>query len=832
MKDPARERTKDADATDEGRNEGSALLEGRVRRSLAALLFERAWRIVISLSALALAFLAASWIGLWLETGPNGRIAGLAIFAAAAIFIVVRTGKGVLSRKLALARLDDAAPTELRPASSLSDTLAGGDKDPVTSTLWTLHKRRLEDVLRATPIAPPRPRLAEHDPFALRAAALVAVIAAAFAAGPDRGARLRAAFDWRMSSGAGTSARLDAWLDPPSYTGLPPIVLSGLGARDEKSRVVTAPVNSILRIRSSGEAPADVSTSGGFEAIGAPETEKSIGRAATRESEQSFKLIGPAQATIGGDAYEFSPTPDRPPSISLTDPPRNNTRGSMTLFYRTTDDYGVVSAEATFSPPLIDGKPSMRHTLFEPPKAPLSLPGGRAGIGDSQTTIDLADHPFAGAHTLMTLIARDDAGNEGLSAPSQVTLPQRRFTKPLARALVEQRRNLVLDPEQSARVHDALDALSIAPEVFGLPSSLYLGLRTAKLGLESARSDDDLRVVADMLWAMALSLEDGDISQAERDLRAAERNLREALSRGADEREIAQLTAELRSALDNFLKAMTEQAMRNGNKSPPQNSQGNARSLSEQDVKSLLDQMEKAGKSGDLAQAQQLLDELQEMMENLQPSQGGASPESREMARSLSEIDRLSREQQQLRDDAHRGGIRSGETAADARAMRERQRALRQRLEQQRDRLRQLHEDPPRDLSDADAAMKEAEDSLGKSGDAARDKAVDAQGRAVQSLRRGADQLASRMKGDGEDGEDAEGQGRRSGRAGRQGQGDDPLGRSAGRRGGNNDRSRYDPLGLPPALRAHRVQEELRRRLGEPERPAEELDYIERLLRR
>jgi len=830
MKDPARERMKDAAAPAAPPDEGSAVLEGRLRRSFAALLFERAWRIVVSLSALALIFLAASWIGLWLEIGPKGRIAGLAVFAAAAIFLVVRTCGGAISRKLALARLDDAAP-QLRPASSLSDTLASGDKDPVTSILWALHKRRLEDALRATPIAPPRPRLAEHDPFALRAAALVAVVAAAFAAGPDRGARLRAAFDWRMSAGSGQSARLDAWLDPPSYTGLPPIVLSGLGARDEKSHAVTAPVNSILRVRWSGEAAADVSTSGGLEALGQPpETTKP--RAATHDSEQSFKLIGPAKATLAGETYEFTPTPDRPPSISLTEAPRNNTRGSMTLFYRTEDDYGVVSAEATFSPPLIDGKPSTRRTLVEPPKMPLSVPGGRAGIGDAQSTLELADHPFAGARALMTLVARDEAGNQGFSAPSEVTLPQRRFTKPLARALVEQRRNLILDPEQSVRVHEALEALSIAPEIFGLSSSVYLGLRTAKLGLESARSDDELRAVADMLWAMALSLEDGDTSQAERDLRAAERNLREALSRGAGEEEVARLTAELRAALDNFLKAMSEQAMRNGNKPPPQNSQGNARSLTEEDVKSLLDQMEKAGKSGDLAQAQQLLDELQEMMENLQPSQGGSSAESREMARSLSEIDRLSREQQHLRDDAHRGGIRSGETAAEARAMRERQRALRERLEQQQNRLRQLHEDPPRDLSDADAAMKEAEESLGKAGDAARDKAVDAQGRAVQSLRRGADQLASRMKGDGEDGEDAEGQARRSGRAGRQGQGDDPLGRSAGRRGGNNDRSRYDPLGLPPALRAHRVQEELRRRLGEPQRPAEELDYIERLLRR
>ncbi len=504
----------------------------------------------------------------------------------------------------------------------------------------------------------------------------------------------------------------------------------------------------------------------------------------------------------------------------------------MTIAYRTNDDYGVIGAEATFSPPLIDGKPSSRRTLIDPPKLPLSLPSARAGIGDSQSTLDLADHPFAGARTLMTLVARDEAGNEGFSAPVEVTLPQRRFLKPLARALVEQRRNLMLDPEQSVRVHTALEGLSLAPDVFGLPSSLYLGLRVARQGLEGKRSDDELRTVADMLWAMALSLEDGDISQAERDLRAAERNLREALSRGAGEEEIARLSEELRSALDGFLKAMTEQAMRDGAKRAPPDNAGAGRTLSEQDIKSMLDQMEKAGKSGDLAQAQQLLDDLQDMLENLQPSQGGSSAQSREMARSLSEIDRLSREEQQLRDDTHRGGMRSGDDAADARAMRERQRALRDRLEKQQDRLRQLGEEAPRDLNDANSAMKEAEDALNKSGDAARDKAIDAQGRAVQALRRGADQLASRMKGEGEDGDEGQGQGRRPGRMGRQGQGDDPLGRSAGRRGGNNDRSRYDPLGLPPALRAHRVQEELRRRLGEPQRPAEELDYLERLLRR
>ena len=43
----------------------------------------------------------------------------------------------------------------------------------------------------------------------------------------------------------------------------------------------------------------------------------------------------------------------------------------------------------------------------------------------------------------MRLSAQDEGGNEGVSDPVEITLPQRTFVKPLARALVEQRRNLV-----------------------------------------------------------------------------------------------------------------------------------------------------------------------------------------------------------------------------------------------------------------------------------------------------------------------------------------------------------------------------------------------------
>ena len=67
---------------------------------------------------------------------------------------------------------------------------------------------------------------------------------------------------------------------------------------------------------------------------------------------------------------------------------------------------------------------------------------------------------------MLTLTARDEAGNEGSSTPTEFKLPERVFVKPLARALIEQRRILALDAEAKPKVLMALEALSIAPEQF------------------------------------------------------------------------------------------------------------------------------------------------------------------------------------------------------------------------------------------------------------------------------------------------------------------------------------------------------------------------------
>ena len=113
-------------------------------------------------------------------------------------------------------------------------------------------------------------------------------------------------------------------------------------------------------------------------------------------------------------------------------------------------------------------------------------------------------------------------------------------------------------------------------------------------------------------------------------------------------------------------------------------------------------------------------------------------------------------------------------------------------------------------------------------GDGNADGAVDAQGRALEALRKGAQGMAQSMQ-------QQQGMGRGPGQPGRTGQAraqqdTDPLGRPLRGRDYGDDVTVKVP-GEIDVQRARRILEELRRRFADPQRPQIELDYIERLLK-
>ena len=78
----------------------------------------------------------------------------------------------------------------------------------------------------------------------------------------------------------------------------------------------------------------------------------------------------------------------------------------------------------------------------------------------------------------LTLVAKDLAGQTGRSETIELVLPERRFTKPLARAVVEQRRRWSRIRATACRSPARIEALTLEPEEFIDDLQVYLGLRS------------------------------------------------------------------------------------------------------------------------------------------------------------------------------------------------------------------------------------------------------------------------------------------------------------------------------------------------------------------
>src|SRR5262245_58597476 len=826
------------------------LLAPALGRARWSIFWERLWPALASIATAVGLFLALSWGGLWLWLPPMGRAIGVVALVALTIVAVLP----LIFRRMptfadGLRRLDRTSRIPHRPATAIADELMATPADPVSVALWRAHVERAKAAAHKLRAGMPLPRVAARDPFALRALVLIAVIVTSFAAGDDRGRRILAAFDWQ---GVVTTLnyRVDAWVTPPTYTGRPPVTLPGVrsGEPVRAAAPVAVPAGSTLVIRATGKSNLEVAVSGGLTA--AANTTPTPTPAGTEE--HRFTITEGGSATLRGLSdtitWNFTAIPDRPPTIALTKEPEPQLRGSLMLAYKMEDDYGVTEAHATFKlkPSATAGTAQAApRPLYGSPDFNLTLPQSRTKNGVGQTIKDVSEHPWAGTDVTLELLARDEAGNEGRSTPHEMRLPERIFTKPVARALIEQRHILALDANAKPRVLTALDALTIAPERFTPEASIYLGLRSIFWNLTHSRTDDQLREVVGRMWAMAVTIEDGSMSDAEAALRAAQDALRQALERGASEEEIKKLMEQLRAALDRFLQALAEEMRKNPQAARPLDR--NSRQLRSQDLKSMLDRMERMARSGAKDAARRLLDELQQMLENLQMARPGGDMDSDDdMMSALDELGDMIRKQQQLRERTFREGQeqrrqRGGQRGQPGQPpgensfgeLKQGQGDLKEQLKKLLEELKKRGLAMPGQpgqgeldqLGRAGEAMGEAEGSLGQGNP---DSAVDAQGRALEALRKGAQGLAQALQ-------QQMGTGPGPGQPGRMGpsraqQDTDPLGRPLRGRDYGDDTTVKVP-GEIDVQRARRILEELRRRFGESFRPQLELDYIERLLK-
>jgi uncharacterized protein (TIGR02302 family) len=846
-----------------------------MRLTLAGLWAERLARAFWPLWSLALLTLSALAFGLqdlgpllWAQIG--GAIVGL--FALALLAWGIRRFRKPTAMD-ALDRLDSTMPG--RPIAALRDTQAIGTADPASLAVWRAHQERM--AARAAGARPVQPdlRLSSRDRFSLRYVALTAFVMAA----------LFGSF-WKAGSVAGLTPGAavampggpswEAWAQPPAYTGKPSLYLN-----DITDPALEVPTGTRLQIRLYGpEGDLTVVQTVADVPPPPPETE------ATPAAAVPNPMAGVHDLTItrsgelaiegqGGREWQITATPDNAPTIEITGNMVREADGRFKQDFKATDDYGVTAGRVTISLDL--AKVDRRHGLSVDPEAvepvTLDLPMPRKGKRtDLSSTLvdDLSKHVFANLPVTMVFAVVDAAGNEGTSAPYEVTLHGKRFFDPLAAALIEMRRDILWNRINAPRAGEILKAVTNRPENFIRHDRAFLHLRVLMRDLEAKEaslSTEDRDAIAEKLWTIALMVEEGNLQSALDRLQRAQDRLQEAIENGASPEEIDQLMKEMQQALNEYMRELAEEAQRNpGDQQQQQMMQGQM--MSGDQLQEMLDRLQQLMEEGKTAEAAELMEQLRQLMENMQVVQGQGQGQGQGQDGPMGDLGETLRDQQELSDDAFRDlqgvprdgrqqgqgqqpgqeqgqeqgegqqpGDQEGQGSDQAQnqdgdgqggTLSDRQRELRERLNQlQQGQLpgdgTEQGEEGRRNLDRAGRAMEEAEDAL-RDGDL--DGALDRQAEAMEALRDGMRDFGEALADEQRQNRDGQGGERDFGSA--DPQGTDPLGRRPGEtaRIGSDE----NMVQNTPDERAQELLDEIRRRSGELTRPLEELDYLKRLL--
>jgi uncharacterized protein (TIGR02302 family) len=817
----------------------------RMRLARAALLWERIWPAVWPALCTLGVLVAVALFDLLPGLPGSAHAAVLALFAvafAAAIGWGLRSARrgGWPNIKAARRRIEQASGLPHRPLHALSDRPSAAlDED--ARLLWSAHQRRMAAMLRRLRVGWPAAGLARRDPWGVRAILTILLLLAVLDAGADwRDRALRAFRPSFAASAAASASSFEVWISPPEYTGLAPQFLRA----DVTDTVPVAAGSTLLgQVHGGGEIPLLVidETRENFTAI--DKQNFKIERQLTGGKELSLRQGG---NLIGRWSIEI--VPDNPPTIAFADSPAATARAALRLDFRATDDYGVASTKALIRVPE-SGPPGAGSS--ETIELDLPLPSLNPKEAEATSYHDLTSHPWAGLLVEIRLVALDGLGQTAESDPVRMILPEREFRHPVARAIIDQRKELAKDARSAESVAEILGDLNSRPALFRDDSVVYLGLRVAQQRLRADAGKESVVAVSQLLWDTALRIEDGNLSLAERDLRRLQQKLQDALAKGAPDEEIEHLMQELREALDRYLQAMAEEMRRTppGEEQPIDPSQV----LTGRDLQRMLDRAREMARSGARDQARELLSQLQQMLENLRMAQPGQMQQqgASQAEQMMRDLQQLMQRQQQLLDRSFRARSKQGDVGepnrngqpqagqpgeqgesgemgemGDAAGQQE---ALRGMLGEMMRRLGEGAGNIPEPFGRAERSMRDASGALGRGHPG---EAISPQTDALDQLQQAARDLAQQLqnqlgsgwgKPDGEVGA--------ADRAGRERIERDPLGRPASNNG-TYDRGDVKIPDENNLQKSRRILDELRRRAGERTRPEIELDYIDRLLKR
>ncbi len=603
-------------------------------------LFWETYAPTLAPAALAIGlFVLGAWLGLWQWIGDPVRLIALAI----TFFVVVATLLRALKLRMptqsdARRRIETDSGQAHRPLDVLDDRPA------LSADVWPAHQKsalRQADMLRG---ARARPTLSKVDPYFIRfALPALLVVAGVYMAGFSF-ERLRAAVtpNWQSSIRA-SQITYEAWIDPPAYTGRPPIYF-------KEGADIAVPSGSEFVARLSGvkNAPRPRLVQGWKSKFLTP---KRLG-AKSFEIRETISDTSRIEFRVGlsRQSFALNVTNDLPPGVDILDTPEADKRDRLVFAYGLTDDFGVETLELEMS---LLHDDTQTETAFDDItiRADIPLPGSRqTKVERAKAALDLSKTRYAGQKVIGRLVATDGAGQTGVSEAIWFTVPDKIFVEPLAKAVAEQR-TLVMagldntyapDPnprwepsdgywnEYQPRLHWdrspadiqratlLIEAITDEPAGLFKDPAVFMGLRHARSQMRHASSVADLESLPNDLWKIALRAEFGTLGTALEEMREAEAALREGIARRAAKREIDTLFERYNLAVDAYTEELRRKAQEEGSEEDGGEGGGGQSMGNIDEIQALMKAIEEANAAGDTEGARIALAQLAELLENMQ----------------------------------------------------------------------------------------------------------------------------------------------------------------------------------------------------------------------
>jgi len=648
-----------------------------VRRAWALLYWEQ-YGPVFALSVAILAiFLIGAFGGIWERIGDPWRLIALIV----AMVLLVRafwTARQKRRPNLSAARrrIEQDSDTKHRPLDVLDDTPA------ISQDVWPLHYENARRSAETLTPAKRRHVLSPIDPYFLRYILPCAVGLALMVGFGDNAERLRRSLSPSWQSAISPSdVTFEAWVDPPEYTGRPPLYF-----KDKTKIDVPAGSELVARISGAKDAPRlKLQTQRGGKYLKL----KRLGPKSF-EARTILKSKSTARWRIGTrqKKWALNVLPDTPPTITLNSEMEADKRDRLAFTYSFEDDYGV--EDLVLNMRLLTDMPQLADKTSSV-TIPLSS-GSVKRAEEADAALDLTKHEWAGRKVAGRLIAKDGLGQIAQSEEVFFTVPDKIFIEPLAKAIIEQR-GLVIEgkdeyatlppppDEDTAPLYDfyepeyrmdrapasvqraalLIDVVTDKPAGLFQDPAIFMGLKNVHGRLRYARKQEDLIGIPEDLWAIAIRAEFGVLGTALEEMREAKQALQDGMARRAPQREIDTLFERYDEAVERYMEELRRKAIEEGNIADSEGGGGEG-GQNVDEIAELLKAIEEANRVGDVEGARKALAQLAELLENMeiQLTRGGSGEGgedslpgemSEEMKKSLEELADLLGEQRELQDE-------------------------------------------------------------------------------------------------------------------------------------------------------------------------------------